>query len=212
MSIDLMPGFGAFTQSSGATLPTFPAPSAVGSQASPYWADGHSALDRTSSVADPAGGSLAERYTFNLSSTVGNSGGSLGGAAAARPFAVTYNSGTTYTVSVIARSLAASTRYLRLNHFSGSDSGCRFDLSAGTVLSYRTGGITESGSGITNLGDGWFQCWYTFAAASTGDWNHECGCGATDSGGDFDATFSCVSGHAFELFRYQVVTGTDPNG
>jgi hypothetical protein len=212
MSIDLMPGFGAFTPSGGA-LPSFPAASAVVSMASPYWTDGHGNLDRTSSVADPAGGNAAEQYIFNDATSVAQSGTSIGGFTSSRPPSdPTYNSGTTYTPSVIVKAIGAGGRYLRFNHFRGSDYGCRFDLQAGTVLSYRSGGGTETASGITNLGSGWFQCWYTFTLGATGTMDHQVGCTDTDAGGDFDVSFTPELGDGYLLFRYQVVTGTDPNG
>ncbi len=200
-------------------LPSFPAPSAIISQESPYWTNGHGYLDRTSGVTDAAGGSAAEQYLSNNAGPATHSQYSLGGFTTSSPASGTYTSGTTVTPSLLVKRVGTSSRYFRFNHYGGTtlggDVGASFDLQTGSFVAYRSGGVTESGNGITNLGDGWYQIWYSFPVASTGDIeSHQAG-GASIAAadGNFDATGNVLTvGEGFLLFRYQIVAGTNPNG
>jgi hypothetical protein len=121
-------------------------------------------------------------------------------------------------VSVFAKSIGTTARYLRLNLFDGTvlsgDAGCMFDLQGGAVGSYRSGGVTESNAGMTNYGNGWWQCWFSCPTVGSGDiTSHQVGIASLDGGGNFDVAGNDVAiGDGFYLFRYQIVTGTDPNG
>ncbi len=201
------------------SLPAFPAPSAIISQASPFWANGHGNLDRTSGQADPAGGTAAEQYLSNNGGTFVHSQYSLGGFTNAAPASGTYTSGTTVTASIIVKRVGTSGRYFRFNHYDGTtlggDAGASFDLQTGAFVAYRSSGVTESGNGITDLGNGWFQLWYSFPIASTGNIStHEAGCASISaSDGNFDAGGNTITvGEGFLRFRYQIVSGTNPNG
>jgi hypothetical protein len=200
-------------------LPSFPAPSAIISQASPYWTDGHGYLTRTSSIADPAGGTAAERYTSNTSSSLVHSQFSLGGFTTSQPSSGSYPSGVTLTASVLVKQVGTSARYIRFNHYDGGtlggDAGASFDLQSASVVGYRAGGVTESNSGIVNYGSGWYQIWYSFPTIASGDIaSHQLGFASISaSDGNFDAGGNSVTiGDGVDFFRYQIVSGTDPNG
>jgi hypothetical protein len=120
-------------------------------------------------------------------------------------------------VSCIAKSQGATASHLRINLYGpalgSTDAGCLFNIINGTVGAYRAGGATESNAGITDLGNGWFQCWFSMPTTTTADIDsHQIGtCPANDS--NFDATGLTVTvSEGFDLFRYQVVSGTNPNG
>ncbi len=202
------------------SLPAFPAPSAVLSQASPFWdgGGGNSYLTYTAGVTDPLGGSNATRFVSYSDSPTACSRHSLGGFESTQPTSATYGS-SPITASCFIRRVGTTGRYARFNLFGaalGSDAGCMFDLQTGTVGAYRSGGVTESGSGITAYDNGWYQIWFTMPVASTGNdiASHQIGvCSVECADGNFDTNGSVVAlGDGFELFRYQIVSGTNPNG
>ncbi len=216
--MDQVLGFGAFTNTSFPAVPSFPGASAIVSQASPFWSNGHGFLDRTSAQSDPAGGSNAERYLSNAAGPKAHSEYSLGGFTVSQPGSATYPAASTITVSVFAKSIGTTARYLRLNLYDvstiGADAGCMFDLQGGAPGSYRSGGATESNAGMTNYGDGWWQCWFSCPTILSGDIvSHQVGISDVDGGGNFDySPVNVAIGDGFYLFRYQIVTGTNPNG
>jgi hypothetical protein len=105
-------------------------------------------------------------------------------------------------------------RYLRFNIWDGTtlggDAGCMFDLQDVAVGVYRAAGVTESGSGILNYGDGWYLCWFSFPIAVTGSIStHEIGVSNVNDS-NFDTSTSVAVDDGFYLWRYQVIPGTQP--
>jgi hypothetical protein len=207
MSIDLMPGFGAFT-AGGATLPTFPAPSAVQEVVSPNWT-GSGTI--TTGQGDPLGGTAAVLIAANTTGTVNGSDPGLSGAAGG--VVGSYVSSNTYTVSFYAKHVAGS-GWIRVGIYdTGSgDAGCYFNASTGAIGDYRSGGTTESNAGVIDVGNGWYQFYFSYPMTTTSvPASHQIGPrGASDS--NFDASSSVTSGDGFYVFRYQIVNGTNPNG
>jgi hypothetical protein len=119
---------------------------------------------------------------------------------------------------VFVKLTGSTPRYLRMNVYDassvGGDAGCMFDITGGVVGSYRSGGITESNAGMTSYGNGWWQCYFSFPIIGNADISsHQVGITSVEGGGNFDATGNSVAvGEGFYLFRYQIVTGTNPNG
>lgn len=211
--IDLIPGFGAFTPASTVSLPTFPAAAAVAHEAVvtvPIWNQGL----RTTGITDPLNGTQAVRYTYNT-----ESGGQMGTFSGRGLFtngaAFSYTAGSTYTISVYAKQFGTAGRYMRLAIFDteGGDAGVIFDLQGGAVGNSRAGGITESNRGITSIGNGWYQCFYSVTGLTGAIDNVQIGPSNVDSS-DFDTTLTTtgVASDGIDVWRAQIVLGTNPNG
>jgi hypothetical protein len=215
MSIDLMPGFGAFTASGGGGggLPTFPGASQVTYEAvvtPPIWSSGL----RTTGQTDPAAGSEGVLYTYNTESG-GQMGTFSGRGLLTNGAAFSYTGGTTYTISVYGKQSGTNGRYLRLALYDteGGDAGVLFDLQTGAVGNSRASGITETNTGITSVGSGWYQCYFSVTGLVGAIDNIQIGPSNVNST-DFDATLTTTgaSSDGIVVWRLQIVSGTDPNG
>jgi len=214
MSIDLMPGFGAFTPaaSGGGSPPTFPAPSAVAYSATTANLAITSAGLLTTGQADPVSGTDAVSVTFNSASTISRGSYSISGLPSTGA-AFSYTNTTTYTASVFAKQIGPNGRWLRFGIYDATtgDVGVMFDLQTGAVGSSRSGGITEISPGITAYDSGWYQCYFSTDNLSGVIDNIQLGPAATDSS-DFDANTTADTNDGVYIFRLQIVTGSNPNG
>lgn len=216
MSIDLMPGFGAFSPS-GLVLPSFPAASAIQAMASPNWAERDADTDVTTGQVDPTGGTAAVSIVANTVSAPGNDNVGFSGNPQDVDAGFTigsYADGSTYTVSFYALALAGGT-WCRVGLFGASlgDAGCYFNIATGGIGDFRASGVTESNAGVIDYGSGWRQFYFSFVMAGTSaPTSHQIGIRtATNTNFDSSGTNNAI-GDGFRLFRYQIVSGTNPNG
>lgn len=211
MSIDLMPGFGAFTPASGG----YPAPSAIEYVASPNWST--SGFTFTTGQADPDGGTEAVSMISPSTTTYGGTTGIWG---TCPNHGLDYIDAATVTMSVYAKWVnggGGTGQFLRMGAFNPGygDVGCYFDIQNGTVGDYRSGGGTESNAGVISVGSGWYQVYFSFDTTGITAGNNigNTGMGARSaSSTDFDAGTSVTAGDGLLLWRFQIVRGTDPNG
>lgn len=209
MSIDLMPGFGAFTVG-GSSLPSFPGASAVQRLASPTWGSPGD-LTVTTGQADPLGGTEAVSVVSTTTGTVGSANVSMNGDADG--VVGSYVSSNTYTMSVYVKHITGASWIRFAVYDTGSgDAGCYFNTADGTIGDYRSGGTTESNAGVNDVGGGWYQIYFSYPmTTTTRPDTFQIGIrGASDT--NFDTGSSVTSGDGFYLWRWQVVNGTNPNG
>jgi hypothetical protein len=209
MSIDLMPGFGAFTQSDG--YPTFPAASAIQRVLSPDWAVDAVRVTKTTGQTDPRGGTEAVSLVSSFSGGVGGAEAGYNGDASG--VIGSYVSSNTYTLSFFAKAVAGGT-WIRVAVYDtgAGDAGCYFNVATGAIGDYRSGGASESNAGSTSFGNGWYQFWFSYPmTTTTPPTSHQIGIrSASDT--NFDNSSAIATGDGFLIWRYQIVNGTNPNG
>ena len=196
----------------GGGLPTFPAPSAVAHSATTANLAVWDAGLVTTGQADPAGGTEAVSITFNSTGTRDRSQYSIRGLPTTGA-AFSFTAGTTYTYSVYAKQIGTNGRYLRfaLYDADSGDAGVMYDLQTGTVGSSRAGGNTEVSPGITSVGSGWYQCYFSVTGLTGTMDNYQLGPAATDDS-NFDANTTAATNDGVLVWRLQIVSGTNPNG